>query len=341
MKTIILDGNLYDRVDNFANIVEKNGLHFKVKDNGKLLLFHVSPMSEGQEIIVLPRICDEIGYHAFENSEKNIKGIVGKGVTKIGARAFYGCENLISVDFGPLTQIGEMAFSRCISLEYMPDLSHIDDSNQDGLGNSAFSFCIFKGYVNAAGEKIDGDIFIPKNISKLNETFEYGSMHGVNFEEGGEYVLNKTFASSNIKYCNLFDKTKITGKPNTKVTLLPYAFFETLLTDIYLPDWCELNGLYIFAQSAVKRVTVNTRRIPEMCFTKCRSLSSVEFQNQYANVMPSAFQYCSSLTEVIPFDFGKRAYVGHDAFGGTPYERNVIENNKKKMTRGVYDYRRR
>lgn len=61
---------------------------------------------------------------------------VQSGVKKIGAKAFYGCTNLASIDASRATEIGEEAFAGCSSLH-----SIVFGNNLLSLSNGTFSGC--------------------------------------------------------------------------------------------------------------------------------------------------------------------------------------------------------
>ena len=61
---------------------------------------------------------------------------VQSGVKKIGAKAFYGCTNLASIDASRATEIGEEAFAECSSLQ-----SIVFGNNLLSLSNGTFSGC--------------------------------------------------------------------------------------------------------------------------------------------------------------------------------------------------------
>ena len=61
---------------------------------------------------------------------------VQSGVKKIGAKAFYGCTNLASIDASRATEIGEEAFAGCSSLQ-----SIVFGNNLLSLSNGTFSGC--------------------------------------------------------------------------------------------------------------------------------------------------------------------------------------------------------
>lgn len=61
---------------------------------------------------------------------------VQSGVKKIGAKAFYGCTNLASIDASRATEIGEEAFAACSSLQ-----SIVFGNNLLSLSNGTFSGC--------------------------------------------------------------------------------------------------------------------------------------------------------------------------------------------------------
>ena len=74
--------------------------------------------------------------YALTNTSNQKITTVQSGVKKIGAKAFYGCTNLASIDASRATEIGEEAFAGCSSLH-----SIVFGNNLLSLSNGTFSGC--------------------------------------------------------------------------------------------------------------------------------------------------------------------------------------------------------
>jgi len=220
--------------------------------------------------------------------------IIENGVTCIGNKAFYSCEELTSI-FIPssVTRIGRIAFSFCFNL------SSISISDRvTSIGNMAFLGCY-----NLCS------IYIPDGVTKIgSQVFSFcNSLISIDVDPE-----NSNYSSENGV---LFDKTRTTliccpgGKKGNYI--IPYgvtaigdeAFFYCKdLTSITTP----LSVIKIGDRAFSNCDTLITINIPnqvsyigEEAFAFCSNLASINIPNRITKINKRAFFLCSSLSSIV------------------------------------------
>ena len=183
----------------------------------------------------------------------------GLPVKEISAKAFYGCDTLISITLPDgITAIGNNAFYSCGKLA-----SIVIPDSVTTIGDSAFSYC----------DSLTG-ITIPDSVTTIgNSAFSYcDSLTSVTI---GNSVT--TIGDSAFYYCNNLTSVTI-GNSVTTIGDSAFSYCRSL-TSITIPD------------------SVTT--IGNSAFSSCSSLTSIVIPDSVTTIGNSAFSSCSSLTSIV------------------------------------------
>lgn len=311
--------------------------------------------------VSLPNALTKIGDNAFENCTVLNGVVLPDGLTKIGKEAFKNCEALSKISFPEgLVEIGDSAFSGCklITEINLPD-------NLEKLGASCFRNCLKLKSVKLPKEidklpaavfegtgftKID---FLPDSLEEVGncafrncdslvsvmfpdsvEKFGYGvcmecdALDNVNFPEN----INK-LPQSFFMGCRKADMSYL---PETIVEIGDYAYSETPITDLVIPDRITKIGKGAFEKCMSLR-TVDTgpgiTELPENAFYQCKTLETVELCDSIKKIGNSAFEECYNLINI---RFPKSlTYIGEKCFQSCTKLKNVdLENTVLKEIGG-------
>ena len=248
---------------------------------------------------------------------------VACNATALPGKAFYGCENLTSVDLsgaaGSLQIIGAHAFDGCTALTEikLPNgVITVDDY--------AFYGCskLEKVTLSASLQSVGKNVF--KGCSALEtvvvpngaKTIGYGmfedcsALTAIDLPDSVEAINAHAFEG-----CSALTEIVI---PDSVVDLGDYAFYESGIKKAYVGHSVTNVGSYVFGRcSALEEVTftsgINT--IGEWMFYGCSSLATiVDFPESVRVIGAHAFEGCSALTAVaIPNTVTE---IGDSAFAG-------------------------
>ena len=221
-------------------------------------------------------------------------------VTKIGMRAFFGCDRLTSATIpNSVKVIGRAAFENCTtltsinipnsvtSIEYgafylCKALTAIDVPNSvKDIGEYAFYACW--GLVSAN---------IPNHITRIGEGMfcNCSSLTSITIPNTVTSIGNNAFA-------NCYSLTSITI-PNT-VTSVGYCAFINC-TGITSPIYNAHCFVYLPASySGAYTIPDGIKQLAGGAFSKCSKLTSITIPNSITSIGDYAFQQCSSLTPII------------------------------------------
>ena len=202
-----------------------------------------------QENILTAEDVEEGNLNKFEWEGNGVLKIK-KGITTIGDRAFYKCENKcenlkeVSIP-NSVTTIGVYAFWDCESLE---KVNFEEDSKLTKISCGVFGNC----------KKLN-EITIPNSVTTIGDDAFNGctNLKEVKFEEKsqlkeiGKYAfwntsLNSVTIPNSVTtigmyafwYCIRLEKVNF--EENSKLTEIgKYAFWDTMLTEVTIPNKCE------------------------------------------------------------------------------------------------------
>lgn len=189
--------------------------------------------------VSMPADMESIGALAFKGCTKLASAALGNSLTLLGDSAFYGCSALQLVEL-PVTvsSVGTRTFAGCSAL------NAVGLGNVSTIGEAAFNGC------SALTE-----IAIPNGVETLGNYAFYGCSSLATVTLG-----TQERSSSSLK------------------TIGDYAFAETAVKSVVLPDGVSTLGNY--------------------AFNKCASLATVSLGNSLTAIGDYAFKSCSKLTSV-------------------------------------------
>ncbi len=217
----------------------------------------------------------------LELSDPITKVVITKGVTSVGAGAFYCCMGLKTVVLPEgIKTIDDYAFSNCTALESVTFPGSL----------KSIGFCAF---LNCTSLK---SITIPSGVTEIG----YGPFFGcTGLESINAAAGNGTYSSVNGVLFNK-DKTELIAYPAGK-TDAAYAIPSGVIT---IEDSAFLAGKF-------KSVTIpgSVKLIGYGAFTECENLESVTIPNSVTNVADYAFSQCTALTTAtMPNSVSKISY---------------------------------
>lgn len=252
-------------------------------------------------------------------------------ITEIRPYAFYGCSQLISVEFpDTLTSIGDYAFSYCFGLTAV----EIPNSLKTA-GMSAFEGCFNLKSIYVS------DISIWASIDFYNETanpcsvYESSSILGVG-HRGGDLIIDGEKISENIvlqnitsigsySFCNM-NLIKSVSIPNSVTRVKTGAFHGcTNLDSVYISDvdsWAGISfshnnanplslsqspKLYLGNQELTDIVLTNVINIGIRAFEGYVHLKSVTIPNSVTDIGSNAFSGC--IVDSVMYETSGDGYV--------------------------------
>ena len=260
----------------------------------------------------------------WKNIQANIKNVViNEGITSIGERAFYGCENLTTITIpNSVTAIGYAAFYGCTSL-----VSVTIPNSVTSIGEVAFYFCTslssvtIPNSVTAIGSSAFynctslASVTIPNSVTYIGDEAFYGctSLASVTIPNSVTYIGEEAFVN-----CQSLTSVTI---PNSVTSIGYNAFYwvpviinYSSLTDdehwgarsengvvdgdfIY-EDNTKTNLLVYIGEGGEITIPNSVTTIGKKAFFECTSLTSVTIPNSVITIGSSAFAYCKSLASV-------------------------------------------
>ncbi|MBQ7408191.1 MAG: leucine-rich repeat protein, partial [Clostridia bacterium] len=210
--------------------------------------------------------------------------------TQVGQMAFYNCASLENIDFTKVQTIGDMAFAGS-SLQYC-------------LENNQWQYAYNRVYVN--GEVIIVDYmyssFAPKFASAdLSNVQEIGNGAFMNNKQLATVTLNQNATAISAQaFANCSSLSNVT-LPQTVAQVGEYAFYATALTSIDLTN-VDTVGEGAFARTNLTQITLKDG----------------------AALQTGAFRYCFNLTEANGLE--KVTEIGAQAFANTALTTADLQN---------------
>ena len=252
----------------------------------------------------------------YKGSGGNV--IVPEGVTSIGSKAFWGCENLQSITLPEgVTNIGDSAFSFCSSLQ-----SITLPEGVTSIGKSAFEYCSSLQ-----------SITLPEGVTSIGYEAFYGckSLKSITLPEGVTRIGDKAFYDcKNLQSITL---------PEGVTRIGDYAFYRcSSLQSITLPVGVTSIGNGAFSDcESLQSITPpeSVTSIGDSAFSGCKSLQSITLPEGVTSIESWAFYKCENL-QSITLPEGVTS-IGSYAFIGCENLKKLEMNNcKAKLTRDVF-----
>lgn len=273
---------------------------------------------------------------------KNLKNItISEGITTIGDSAFAGTavENIVLPS--TLTMIDSKAFEECKKLKEI--------ILNDGLKTiSGFAFYLTKNL---------SKISIPDSVKYIgSECFAYSGIENAKLPENNDYTAVSWKAFTGCK------KLKSVKLPDSINAISGYAFNGcTSLQYINLEKIDRIDSL-AFAETALKKITLNATTIDSWAFAKCeklkeadlsgitavnlsshlffncKNLSKISLPKNQIRLFDDNCLYCTAINEIV-FD-AKRVEVKWQAFGFTKLKKAVVDKSCDNIQLSDYAFRR-
>lgn len=298
--------------------------------------------------IVISCNINTIGAGAFSNcsSLEKVEFSNGNNIQIIGDYAFKNCANLSSFEFSSsLERVGDESFLYCGSLERA---TFYGDNTK--IGKQAFYLCVSLEYVS-----------LPENLNIIEAGTFYGcsSLQTVDMPQTTEPI---TISLQAFYECSALEEIIV-----RKVCLIEKSAFAecTSLKRIIASDLQETVTVHqnaFYRCRELNEVSINTQKlvVQENAFYSCRALQSLNKEYKYdlevrtaafrycnsletlgrvtiqASVGDSAFEACTSLTEI---DMSKAIYVGNKCLYGCSSIKSVVlsdymDSISKEMLKG-------
>lgn len=215
--------------------------------------------------VSMPADMESIGALAFKGCTKLASAALGNSLTLLGDSAFYGCSALQSVEL-PVTvsSVGTRTFAGCSAL------NAVGLGNVSAIGEAAFNGC------SALTE-----IAIPNGVETLGNYAFYGCSALATVTLGTQ----ERSSSSSLK------------------TIGDYAFAETAVKSVVLPDGVSTLGNYAFnkcASLATVSLGNSLTAIGNYAFSDCEKLESVTFGSALETIGERAFASAKISSLVLP-----------------------------------------
>lgn len=203
-------------------------------------------------------------------------------VTKVGAYAFYNCQQLELTELtNQIQEIGSGAFERCFSITEFKLPSSLETMGANIFSNTPIEI-----------------IIVPKKVKNIMLEGTNGPFSGcttlrhVTLQYGTLAIPEYMFYGSTIKTVTI---------PDSVVSIGKCAFQGSGLTNITIPDSVVFIGECTFQDTALKNVILpdSLKKIGDSAFWNCTQLESAELSSNLTIIPHCLFYKCSSLKSIV------------------------------------------
>ena len=263
--------------------------------------------------IIIPNSVTSIGDLAFMDSNALSHIVISNSVTSIGDGTFYGCSSLTNIVIpDSVTSIGDIAFSGCRSLSNIV----IPDS-VTSIGDYVFEGCTSLS-----------NIVIPNNVTSIgsNAFKNCSSLSNIVIPDSVTSIGNGVFSGClSLKYISIpVNVICLNGNPfsewNGKLDCLSPNFVHEC--DILFNK--DKSEIISFRNQKIESYIIfsNVKRIGDIAFSGCRSLSNIIIPDSVTSIGDGAFYGCSSLTNIVLPD--SVTSIGSNAFRDCSSLSNIV-----------------
>lgn len=297
---------------------------------------------------------------ALYGNENATEIVIPEGVTEIPAYMFYGFKGLTKITLPEsLVKIGDYAFYGCTGLKEIVLPAGLERINQNAFQGSGLESIVIPENVNWIGTYAFASSALKSAV--INCAFE--AVEYVKYDGTISYKANTNFGDYIFGYCTELASVTVNDKfthagdymffgctalkeftlPETFLRSEKYAFAESGLESIVIPEKTYYLGEGTFARSALKTatiagqlpegaatslfedckqlVTVNCMFIKEIeakMFNGCSALENLNYDPQLIErIYANALNYCTSLDEIV-LDSGTVLFMYASYIGWTP-----------------------
>ena len=345
-----VSARLFDGCSNLVNIeVEESSKYLATEEsvlyNKEKTRMIYYPSSKNNSVLVLPETVEIIDANLFNGNVSLEKVVFGKNIKEIGANAFYGCANLMTIVFvkggeNELT-IGEKAFASCSALQgvYVADSQDAEEDDYE-LGTPATLRTI--GVSAFAESQFGGQLVLSEGVRSIGESaFESaGFIMSVTLPESLTEIGNRAFARVRMLNSVTF-ATDASGKIKSNlVTIGDDAFSSAALSSFTVPasvtkigdDAFSINKLkeFKFEEGRTEKITLGVSVFSGSMLTSMvlpKDLCEVTYETKTRGYLRTTFDSAWKLADIqnMP-ENDKYAYEGGIFYELTDGVKTIVDH---------------
>ncbi len=255
----------------------------------------------------------------YSGREQITAVVVDRGVTGIGAYAFYGCVNLIDITLPEgLTAIGEYAFKGCSNLGRVEILSGMTTLGYDAFRESGITEVVLPEGLKTIGNDAFYNCANLRSVSLPSTLQNLGSYAFYKCSALTAITLPQSLTKMGYECFELCTSLTEIEIPSQLTTIEMQAFAGcTALKSVTLPEGLKVIGAYAFGGcEALTQIHLpeSTTELRSGAFSGCKNLTTINLPQGITKIQNSLFSGCSSLAAItIP---GSVLTIESSAFSG-------------------------
>lgn len=216
-----------------------------------------------------------IGNQAFSGT--GIKAVDFSGVTDFGVRICLGCKNLTTVTLPETTmlRIPDGMFAQCVSLRDITIPESVETIGEASFNGTGLEAVLIPKYVRTLEERcFNGclNLALVHFPTSLRTIGSYAFYYDKNLKTISWYDSEDTEVIPATPVGNAIITKSVASNPGDFTyhitTIGEYAFSGTAMTDFYIPQTVETDGLtigdYCFSETAIARLDVVATTLPQL-----------------------------------------------------------------------------